>query len=190
MSEQQYGDPYVIDLEVRLAAETQRAEEQTAKVYGLTEQFRDMQQVAIDWNNKAERLERELAEERRLAGIPQRDSRLKPDEREWWQIGRDGEDVTLFQKLQQSMEFGAAMDRLAVENNTKYLEERRLRQAAERRSEMALARVDELWTAKVQAEARAVAAKQALRSIIDHPALGDKNDIALAALRDPGAESS
>ncbi len=36
----------------------------------------------------------------------------------WALIGRDGEPVTLLQKLEQSMEFGSAMEKLAIENNS------------------------------------------------------------------------
>ncbi len=50
------------------------------------------------------------------------------DEREavpaWALIGRDGEPVTLLQKLEQSMEFGSAMEKLAIENNKALAAER------------------------------------------------------------------
>lgn len=38
----------------------------------------------------------------------------------WALKGRDGEPVTLLQKLEQAMEFGSAMERLAIENNALY----------------------------------------------------------------------
>lgn len=40
----------------------------------------------------------------------------------WALRGRDGEPVTLIQKLEQSMEFGSAMERLAIENNARATE--------------------------------------------------------------------
>lgn len=56
------------------------------------------------------------------AAEPERDTRLRPGERAWWEIGRDGETVTLFQKLEQAMEFGRQMERLAIENDKLYQE--------------------------------------------------------------------
>lgn len=37
----------------------------------------------------------------------------------WMYIGRDGEPVTLEEKLEQVMQFGDAMERLAIENNAR-----------------------------------------------------------------------
>lgn len=43
-------------------------------------------------------------------------------EKGWMHIGRDGEPVTLEEKLEQVMQFGDVMERLAIENNARALD--------------------------------------------------------------------
>ncbi len=82
----------------------------------------------------------------------------------WAFIGRDGEPVTLLQKLEQSMEFGSAMEKLAIENNQVLAAEREradalqrektelmnlgVQYALEHRDE--LARHEDMWVGKWQ----------------------------------------